>query len=423
MAYFPTDTGLNLFLFSKVYPKCISEFQPNMENASYTFFNEKVILYDNKIKETLDNTVYKIIKTIDNYYKNNDKDSNYNNYENIRKKIMDLKDIDKNFFQNISKNLNYYIDGAYAPVDYIEVINQFQDDFNTNYFEYYLMAQHIEQYSCCFLYTFRQISIFSSRVLNCKFFYCNFDVGIKNYIDKINSLIFKYTEVKDDNGKPTGEWKIDNSDQINDDIDYLNNYLVYRNDFINDLSNFYYNIYEIIEPLWQFFIRMKAILKILAISNIIVNSHADDTELFKNQLNSIINFTTQGDIAQSPPLFQSFYKNIIYVYSRSVFPNLIDMKAAMDKKKLSLDKKEKFKRILILYALAATSMITYCQDLYSNLTSFNLSFKNDKKDYFKDSTAKEKKDFQKDAILPHGLNMCYVIDFDNPPDPADYQDS
>ena len=408
MSYYFSGSSTQLFLFNNTYPNCDKEFEVDLKVGRLNYFEEKVILYNQKIKEVNDKFHGKIISAMDDYFDENPDDDDKSLYLSYRKKLKSFEDQDKTFF-TFASNQAYYQDGSYVPVDMIKVVNSFFEDFNTNYFEYYLMTQHLESLNCCFLFTFRKLSIFATRALSCKFNFCHFDKGVKKYINDLKDIELYYTQ--EDNG----DWSV-NSEQKSKNLNSFLNYFTKRSNFLTDTFNFYLKIFELEEPLIDFLVRLKVIIKIISIVNIIANSHSDDTKLFKKHVNAVMNLI--GNMPpDTPATISSKYQFYIETYQKYVLPDLIDIKANIESKRhLTMKDKEHLKNTLIVFSLNSTAMIANCQGLYSALTTYLQQYYSSKINYFKDKSEAEKDKFEVNAYNDgEDLNECYIIDYDNPP--------
>ena len=408
MYYFSGNSN-QLFLFQNTYGSCVEDYQVDSSDKSMPYLKEKAIVYDQKIAEA-NQKFYDILPAMDEYFKENPDDSHLKLYNTYKEQLLASKEQDKIFFTYASQK-PYYQDGEYVPLNYINILNDFFNDFNTNYFEYYLMTQHLESINCCFLFTFRKLSLFISRALNCKFFYCLFDTGVKAYIDDLNDLYLEY----DDDGN--GNISV-TSDMIENNVNTLKSYLIKRQDFISDTSRFYNKIFNLLIDFIDFLVRLKVIIKILSIVNIIANAHSDDNDMFKEHISSIMELMGNSP-PDTPAIYANLYSFYIYVYQKDVIPDIIDLKIDIEnKKKLTPKEKENLKKILILFSLNATGMISKCQDLYSTLINYLDQYETSKKDYFADKSDDEIKKFEVNAYTgTDKLNPCYIIDYDNPPSP------
>ena len=408
MYYFSGNYN-EIFLFQNTYGNCIEDYQVDTADKTLPYLREKAVLYNQDIAEA-NQKFYNILPAMDFYFKEHSDDSHKKLYETYRQQLLEVKDQDKIFFTFASQK-PYYQDGQYMPINYIDVLNDFFDDFNTNYFEYYLMTQHLESINCCFLFTFRKLSSFVSRALNCKFFYCLFDTGVKAYIEDLNSLYLEY----DDDGQ--GNISV-TSDMIENNVNALKNYLIKRQNFINDTATLYNTIFKLLIQFIDFLVRLKVIIKVLSIVNIITNAHSDDNELFKEHISSIMELMGNSS-PDTPATHARLYSFYIYVYQKDVIPDIIDLKIDIEnKRKLTPKEKENLKKILILFSLNATGMVGKCQDLYSTLINYLSQYQTSKKEYFSDKSEDEIKKFEVNAYTgTNKLNPCYIIDYDNPPTP------
>ena len=414
MGYFFTASDTNtsdvntddtIIMTSNILPYCVEEYKIDLGGKQLNLLQLKAGLYDKKIAEK-NKRIYDIIDMMDDYYKNNGHDDNYNTYLNIRNSIKNKEEEDKKFFTSASTD-NYFLDGEIIVVKYLDFLNEIVSDFNSNFFDYYLMAQHSEQYNCCFMYNFRKTATLFSRTINCQFFYCHFDRGVKSYIDDISSIEFD-TTINDDDTE-----SIDTADQVSNNIDNLRNYITYRSNFEQDLHNFYNDLYEFLKPYTQFLVHLKFLLKIIAVVSIVVNSHGDDAQMFKNFANNIVNLM-KGNILDSTPATQSnYYYLLIYIFQTDTIPYVVDMKVRLEKSKLTLSEKEKANKMLSLFAIADVGILEKCQNLYSITDRRLKELTKDKKAYFDTLSEDDRNKFLAKAYVnKDNLNVCYFIDYD-----------
>ena len=421
MSYFYSDVIQGIFLPSNILPQCDKKFEINLNDKHLNFLREKAALYDAAIAEA-NSRFYQILDLINNYYVTHDKDSNYEIFKILYNQFNSIKKDDQHFFTVCSTN-NYFVDNTFVNINYLDMINEIVDDFNTNYYEYYLMAQHAEQYNCCFIFTFRKVSKFLSRTINCPFFYCHFDGGVDNYISDLDSLKvnFQTTIITNNDGNITES--IENSDQIANNINVLKDYLTKRTEFENDLHSFYDKVFEFLSNYVRFFVHLKFLIKVMSIASIIVNAHSDDAELFREHTNTLINLVQQGTAELLPATQRYFFGNLIYIFQEDIVPNLIEMKVALEKdKSLTLDEKTKIKKLMLLMAISAAGLIEKCQNLYSVTTTYLMLLTTDKITYFADLTKEEREQFEVKAYIDgKRINPCYVIDYNNPPTPEELE--
>jgi len=393
MAYFFNDVTQNMILFSNYYPNCSSNFE--IDDNQLPYMTSKAVKYDIYINQ-YNKKVRDKSKEIGDYLSQNNKSNN--DYNVYNQKLKDTEDQDKIFFTYASSQ-NYFVEQKYIIVDYLNMINDYSQDFNNNVFEYYLMTQHLEPYSCCFLETFRLLSIFSVRIINCEFFYCHFDKGVTQYVKDINDLDFD-DEINDDN--------------YEDNISKIKTYFNYRDNFMSDLKTFYDKIFDLIKDFSEFLANIKIAIKMISIVSIVVNSKSNDATLLKNQVNSLNNLTKSNDIKSSPPLQQGYYRQMVDKYQKEVLPSIIDMKINVNKKgTLTLLEKEKLNKLMIVFSLSSTGLIEHCNDLNTTLSSYNSNYKEDKIKYFNDNPDKKEAFIDKQELPNNaGINQCYVINYE-----------
>jgi len=421
MSYFYSDVTQGIFLPSNTLPQCDEKFEVDLSDKHLNFLREKAALYDSAIAEA-NSRFYQILDLIKNYYVTHDKDNNYKIFKILSDQFNSIKEDDQHFFTACSTS-NYFVDNTFVNIKYLDMVNEIVDDFNTNYYEYYLMAQHAEQYNCCFIFTFRKVSKFLSRTINCQFFYCHFDGGVNKYISDLNSLKanFQTTTVTNNDGSTTESIK--NSDQVSNNLNVLKDYLTKRTEFKNDLQAFYDKIFEFLSDYVRFFVHLKFLIKVMSIASIIVNAHSDDADLFQEHSNTLINLVQQGTAELLPATQRYYFGNLAYIFQEDIVPNLIDMKVALEKdKSLTLNEKTKVKNLMLLMAISAAGLIEKCQNLYSKTTTYLTMLTLDKVTYFAGLTEEKREQFEVKAYIDDKrINPCYVIDYNNPPTPAELE--
>jgi hypothetical protein len=440
-SYFFNDTINELFTPENTIEICNEKYQPTEEQKKIDFLKAKAGLLDKGIWDGVE-PIYKFIDAVNKYYmsKSDDEkkdDANYQHFVNLKTinyQNLKIKEDDKQYFSKLSEQ-PYIVNGCSFIVDYLHIIDNFVKDFNSNYFEYYLMAQHAEQYNCCFIYTFRQMSKFISRTINCPFFYCVFDNGVDNYINDVqSSIINEFKDVtieKDENGNIT---EITVNDDISDEnmennLDLLITYLEKRKKFAEDLRDFYNKLFKFIEKFLEFLAGLKVMLKVISIISIILNSHKDDSPMFLEHVNSLTNLISFEAPSMTPAMVDTYYTQYAQVFQLDVIPEIIIMKINFENdsenQNLTLYEKNKINHIFIMFALGSAGLVSKCQSLFSDLTQLNSNVKEKKKewaetkdnDYIKTFIVKALKT-KNDGKITY-VDPCYVTDYDNPPTEED----
>jgi len=373
--FFPDTDKDEFYKITNFSSFCVPEYHIEKPIKS-SIMDEKSILYDEHIKKSIQRIIERgkvLINKSTNEEKTKDSYKKFKiKIENLKKDFQDKKY--NSIFTDYSMRVNF-LNSNSRVLNYFDILKETYTDFNANFFEYYLMANHIEKYSCCFIYTMRELAVYFKRTINSGKYYCYFDIGIKNLIDKLNSDIyekFKYTKSGDDDtdDNPNASIESVSNNQMEYNLNLMNtkfqNYLdVFREGLIN-LYNKYFDLYT---KIGEFLIDIKIILKIISIVNIITTAKKDDLPMFKSFNSSISNILISGEARLTPMTFKGYYTQQSFIVQQVLTPYFIEVRTSIDT--IPINKINKFNDILITNGINDTGKKMKCENLKEELSNIN----------------------------------------------------